>query len=570
MKRRLFVVAALLMASTLVSLLPSCIEEAPDRPDTVNYPSEEENPVPADNTNGGSDTPTEDGAVESLTFDAWWTNWSKNYTLKENERMIVTIDGFSSKREELWHNWCLYATSGGWTERNGAGYTEHFIVRGDGGTWVSVDVVTDGSMVAADEAFKNFMQDGTTWTVTIDHNPGQLSVHSEAINPDGVKFVWDATGKVPAGADLWLFFTGEKSAYTIASMEYETLGDAQPISLEVSGLKTAIESGSEEYFDPNTFKVIALFDGDVTKDVTADVIVTVGDNVTIGETEVTVVFAKTLQGEDTEQITYTTKMNVISQIKSIAVKTPPTKTEYEWQLGQKGFEPEGMVVEGLSSDGTVSTLDLKDLTFSDITGEGEQEIIITYKSGDNEITTTQKINVAKYTPLSGKVGLEDRTSAWWTYFLNDKDGYPYGIVVGADEKATISFNCYPGSANHFNFLLFVRNDEVISGTDEQATSIVNCRADNWFWSSTGATAEKGCNNITDADWQAWKSAVEGARVVATFYHKIVEDKHYLDIDIKFYCKNGVIYPQYYHNIPLETPDMVRTYVSVEQAYIDFD
>ena len=571
MKRQSTILRAMLAAVMSITTITSCIDEAPERPETTSYTigGQTIDNSNTNNNNNNNNNLSTDG-TETLSFGLWWTNWSQNYTLKENQRMTVTIDNFTSQRLDFFDNWAFFATSAGWTERNGAGYTEYFVVRADGGTWTSTKVTTDGTMAAADEAYIDFMQDGTKWTIIADHNPGQLSVHTEAVNPAGQTFVMDAVGSVPTGADLWVFFTGEQSSYIISSVKYENLGDANPISIEVTGLRSYIESGAVEYTDGSSFKVIATFEGNVTKDVTSDVIISVADNSTVGETDITVTFAMTLQGNVAEPISYTTKINVINPIKSLTIKTPPTKTEYGWQLGQKGFEPEGMTVIGVAGDESETEIDLKDLTFSDITGEGEQTITISYGSGDNIVSTTTKINVEKYTPLSGIVGLEDRTSAWWTYFLLDNDGIPYGIEVPEGETATISFHCYPGAYNHFNFYFFVRQDVVTPSSDDQFNSIVNCRADNWWWAGTGSVTEKGCNNLNEEDWINWKSDIDGARVVATFTHKIDGTSHYLDIDIKFYCTNGKIYPQYYHDIELTNPSNTRTYVSVEQSYIDFD
>ncbi len=183
---------------------------------------------------------------ETLTFGDWWTNWSSTYPLYQYQRMTIKINDFKSSREFLWNNWALVASTSGWSVINDNNYAEHFVVRADGGNWRGstnngqISVTTDDKMGIAAEEFKDFMLDGTEWTITIDYyGNNYLYIRSVATNPEGKTYTWSAIGH--AEGTINFFLTGERSSYTIASVKKEQISSPWLYDMKVELTKDTYE-----------------------------------------------------------------------------------------------------------------------------------------------------------------------------------------------------------------------------------------------------------------------------------------------------------------------------------------
>lgn len=111
---------------------------------------------------------------------------------------------------------------------------------------------------------------------------------------------------------------------------------------------------------------------------------------------------------------------------SIAVTTQPDKLEY--MQGQR-FDPTGMVVSVMNTDGTTS--ELTDYTFSDEpmmeVGEGV-EFEITYNDGDSDFSTFVTLDVTEFDPAVELIDFGYTANADGTYTLTSWKGTTGGVT----------------------------------------------------------------------------------------------------------------------------------------------
>ncbi len=66
---------------------------------------------------------------------AYWVNFTDDYTLNAGTAIRFIFYNYNGGATSNWYNWMLVASTTGWTERNGDGYSEYFVVRADNYGW---------------------------------------------------------------------------------------------------------------------------------------------------------------------------------------------------------------------------------------------------------------------------------------------------------------------------------------------------------------------------------------------------------------------------------------------------
>ena len=171
-----------------------------------------------------------------------------------------------------------------------------------------------------------------------------------------------------------------------------------------------------------------------------------------------VIYNKTLKGENCDKpIMANTTFEVVEQIASIEVTTPPSRTQYYYYTSAAteslanrtmAFDPTGMVVTATYTDGSSRIVDNEKLSFSTILAKaGSQTVTITTTTGE-EVTATIEVTVSESTASVVKnstnmVGTEDNSTVFWGAISDD-----FNVPIG--ETKYITFTNYSSLANNWN------------------------------------------------------------------------------------------------------------------------
>ena len=172
-------------------------------------------------------------------------------------------------------------------------------------------------------------------------------------------------------------------------------------NIKIAKQPTKLEYAEGENFDRTGMEVKACYSDGTEVGVTNYCEITNGENLTKGQTNVTIKYREDNKTVETTQTITVKEKSPVAQktLESIKITTPPTKTVYP--EGEK-FNPEGMKVTATYSDKTE-----KEVTDYTYTPEGELKttdtaITISYKEGEVTKTATQTITVTAKTPEEQK------------------------------------------------------------------------------------------------------------------------------------------------------------------------
>ena len=198
-----------------------------------------------------------------------------------------------------------------------------------------------------------------------------------------------------------------------------------------------------------------------------------------------------------------------------------------------------------------------DLTFQavpNMNSLGKKTLIAAYaKTFKGEAAAAPVIGTAEFEVVDKMyttVGNTDNSTPWWSAFTSD-------IKVAPGETYVSTFTNYTnGAANWNNFLVVLRK----SNMDEYAV----LRADNYGW---GAGYDACTTSGGQADWSAWLTAMDGAKV--TTYVTNNGDGT-ADVKAVMVGNDGVTYTQEYNGINTVDPNDFQFCFTIEGGHMEFD
>ncbi len=152
------------------------------------------------------------------------------------------------------------------------------------------------------------------------------------------------------------------------------------------------------------------------------------------------------------------------------------------------------------------------------------------------------------------LGATDNSSAWWTAHL-DQD-----IYIESGKVYTTTFTNYTSGANNWNnYVVVLRKSD--------KTEYAVLRSDDYGWGE--AVGGNGCPNIThsntgSADWAAWLSEMDGAKVTVTVTNY---GDNTCDVVADVVGNKGTVSTQKYTGIPVEADNLYLDFTTDGCHYV---
>ena len=219
-------------------------------------------------------------------------------------------------------------------------------------------------------------------------------------------------------------------------------------------------------------------------------------------------------------------------------------------------------------DGVSKNVNAEELQFEaipDMNEVGQKTLVVVYNKtfkGENAakpviaVKTFSVVNeLSAFTetvvvPNPHILGLEDNSSGWWSAHTDN-------IKVEPKETKVVNFTNYTTGENNWNNFVIVLNKESLA---EYAV----VRADNYGWGDGYAAAT---NSGGQADWDAWRAAMNGAKVTAYITNN---GDGTANIKAVMHGTDGVDYVQEYNGINTIDPDDFYFRFTVDGCHLVFD
>lgn len=517
----------------------------------------------------------------------FWSAFSKYYVVPDGEKWNAVFNlHINSADNTYYKNYAIVVTND--VDRGGTGYTEYGAIRFDatsdslaynsqwGNLYFKYTTSTLLLSPDASNADPNVQSLGGKVTLTVDRT------NENAFTVKMTNGVATKTYKQPykegnlnadaSNTNIRCFLVPEGSYIDFLQTNIVPIGgltsalDKNPVSMVLQDVPDQVNVGTPLEEAMANVSAIVTFEEGVTKTVPAAELSfsAIPDMEQPGVKTLVVIYNKTLKGENCDKpIMANTTFEVVEQIASIEVTTPPSHTQYYYyssaateSLANRtmAFDPTGMVVTATYTDQSTRIIDNARLSFSAVPVKtGSQTVTITAEEG---ITATVEVNVSKSTAsevrnTANMVGAEDNSTGF-----HGASSDIFKVPVG--ETKYITFTNYSDlAANWNNFLVFLHKSIT---TDEYAF----VRADN-FGLGNGYAA---CvNGGTQGDWGTWLSGMNGAKV--TLYVTNCGNST-ADIQAVMVGTKGKTSTQYYLGINTIDPNDLCFTLSVEKAHLVFN
>lgn len=518
----------------------------------------------------------------------WWSTFSKYYVVPDGEKWNAVFNLHINPADNTYFkNYAVVVTND--VDRGGTGYTEYGAIRFDvtgspetynsqWGDHIDYQYISGTLLLNPDanNADPNVQSLGGKVTLTVDRT-SESAFTLKMTNGVATKIYEQPYKEENLNADagntnIRCFLVPEGSYIDFLQTNIVPIGgltsalDKNPVSMVLQDVPDQVSVGTPLEEAMANVSAIITFEEGVTKTVPATelTISAIPDMEQPGVKTLVVIYNKTLKGENCDKpIMANTTFEVVEQIASIEVTTPPSHTQYYYynsaatgSLANRtmAFDPTGMVVTATYTDGSTRIIDNARLSFSAIPAKtGSQTVTIT---AEEEITATVVVNVSESTAsevrnTANMVGAEDNSTGF-----HGASSDIFKVPVG--ETKYITFTNYSDlAANWNNFLVFLHKSIT---TDEYAF----VRADN-FGLGNGYAA---CvNGGTQGDWGTWLSGMNGAKV--TVYVTNCGNST-ADIQAVMAGTKGTTSTQYYLGINTIDPNDLCFTLSVEKAHLVFN
>lgn len=517
----------------------------------------------------------------------WWSTFSKYYVVPDGEKWNAVFNLHINPTDNTYFkNYALVVTND--VDRGGTGYTEYGAIRFDAtndsiaynSQWGKLYFKHTTSTLLlspdASNADPNVQSLGGKVTLTVDRtNENAFTI--KMTNGVATKIYKQPykEGNLNADANntnIRCFLVPEGSYIDFLQTNIVPIGgltsalDKNPVSMVLQDVPDQVNVGTPLEEAMIDVSAIVTFEEGVTKTVPAAElsISAIPDMEQPGVKTLVVIYNKTLKGENCDKpIMANTTFEVVEQIASIEVTTPPSHIQYYYYTSAAteslanrtmAFDPTGMVVTATYTDQSTRIIDNARLNFSAVPVKtGSQTVTITAEEG---ITATVEVNVSKSIAsevrnTTSMVGAEDNSTSF-----HGASSDIFNVPVGKTKYITFT-NYSDLAANWNNFLVFLHKSIT---TDEYAF----VRADN-FGLGNGYAA---CvNGGTQGDWDTWLSGMNGAKV--TVYVTNCGNST-ADIQAVMVGTKGKTSTQYYLGINTIDPNDLCFTLSVEKAHLVFN
>lgn len=523
----------------------------------------------------------------------WWAVFSKYYVVPDGEKWNAVFNLHINPADNTYYkNYAVIVTND--VDRGGTGYTEYGAIRFDvtgspetynsqWGDHIDYQYISGTLLLNPDEnnADPNIQKLGGKVTLTIDRT-SESAFTLKMTNGVATKTYEQPYKEENLNADasntnIRCFLVPEGSYIDFLQTNIVPIGgltsalDKIPVSMVLQDVPDQVNVGTPLEEAMANVSAIVTFEEGVTKTVPATELTfsTIPDMEQPGVKTLVAIYNKTFKGENCDKpIMANTTFEVVEQIASIEVTTPPSHTQYYYYTSDAttslanrtmAFDPTGMVVTASYSDGSSRVIDNARLSFSPVpTKVGAQTVTITAEEG---ITATVEVNVSESTTSAvtnstNMVGAEDNSTGWWTVFSDD-------FNVAAGETKSITFTNHSNrTANHCNFVVILRK------TNKAEYAVV--RADNYGWDGNaddGIGYEACIHNGTQGDWGTWLSGMDGAQV--TVYVTNCGNGT-TDVQAVMEGTTGTTSTQYYLGINTVDPSDLNFALTIEGGHLVFN
>jgi hypothetical protein len=519
----------------------------------------------------------------------WWSTFSKYYVVPDGEKWNAVFNLHINPTDNTYFkNYALVVTND--VDRGGTGYTEYGAIRFDATSdsiaynsqWGKLyfKYTTSTLLLSPDasNAAPNVQSLGGKVTLTVDRtNENAFTI--KMTNGVATKIYKQPykEGNLNADANntnIRCFLVPEGSYIDFLQTNIVPIGgltsalDKNPVSMVLQDVPDQVNVGTPLEEAMIDVSAIVTFEEGVTKTVPAAElsISAIPDMEQPGVKTLVVIYNKTLKGENCDKpIMANTTFEVVEQIASIEVTTPPSHTQYYYYTSAAteslanrtmAFDPTGMVVTATYTDGSSRIVDNEKLSFSTILAKaGSQTVTITTTTGE-EVTATIEVTVSESTASVVKnstnmVGTEDNSTVFWGAISDD-----FNVPIG--ETKYITFTNYSSLANNWNnFAVILRKTDI---TAEYAV----VRADNYGWGNGYAAC---VHNGTQGEWGTWLAGMNGAKV--TVYVTNCGNS-VADIQVVMESTTGTTSTQYYLGINTVDSSDLNFALTVDNCHLVFN
>lgn len=516
----------------------------------------------------------------------WWVAFSKYYVIPDGQKWNAVFNlHINPSATNTYKNFALIICSD--ADRDGDGYKEYGAIR--------FDNQPSGNSEWGDYIDRSYIQSTLTFETDtdagIDKLGGKVTLVVDRTNPESFSITMtngvvtktynQPTALANLNADasntnIRCFLVPEGSYIDFQQTNIEPIGgctsaeDKNPVSMTLQNVPQYVNAGTSLEEAVAGVTALVTFEEGVTKTVTASELSfsAIPDMDTTGEKTLVAVYNKTFKGENCDTpIMANATFEVVEQIESIEVTTPPSYTDYYYYTSEATqsltdrtltFDPTGMVVTATTATGNTRILQNSELTFSTVPAKAGSQIV-TLTAGEG-ITATVNVTVkesqvSEVKNSTGMIGAEDNSTAFWGAFSDD-------FNVPAGETKSIAFTNYSSLVSNWNnYLVVLRKKDL--------TEYAVVRADNYGWDGNAedsAGYEACIHNGTQGDWATWLAGMNGAKV--TVYVTNCGNGT-ADVQAVMQGTTGTTSTQYYLGISTVDPADLNFALTVDSSHLVF-
>lgn len=514
----------------------------------------------------------------------FWSAFSKYYVVPDGEKWNAVFKLHINPADNTYYkNYAIVVTND--VDRGGTGYTEYGAIRFDfaaalnseWGTYIDRQYISSTLIFSPDNDIDaNVQKLGGKVTLTVDRtNESAFTIkmtNGEVTKTYEQPYKEENLNADASNTNIRCFLVPEGSYIDFLQTNIVPIGgltsalDKNPVSMVLQDVPELVNVGTPLEEAMANVSAIVTFEEGVTKTVPAAELTfsAIPDMEQPGVKTLVVIYNKTLKGENCDKpIMANTTFEVVEQIASIEVTTPPSYTQYYYyssaateSLANRtmAFDPTGMVVTATYTDQSTRIIDNARLSFSAVPAKtGSQTVTITAGEG---ITATVEVTVSKSTTsevrnTANMVGTENNSTGFGAAF-SDYFNIPMG------ETKSIAFTNYSNLANYWNnFVVVLRK---ANHMDEYAF----VRADNW---GSGNGYGACVHNGTQGDLNTWLAGMNGAKV--TVYVTNCGNGT-ADVQAVMEGTTGTTSTQYYLGINTVSPDDLHFALTVDGCHLVFN
>lgn len=375
----------------------------------------------------------------------WWAAFSKYYVVPDGEKWNAVFNLHINPTDNMYYkNFALVITND--ADRGGTGYTEYGAIRFDFAAALNSEWgdYIDRKYVSSTLIFNpesdidaNVQKLGGKVTLTVDRTSESAftvkMTNGEVTKTYEQPYKEENLNSDASNTNIRCFLVTEGSYIDFLQTNIVPIGDLtsaldkNPVSMVLQDVPDQVNVGTPLEEAMVNVSAIVTFEEGVTKTVPAAElsISAIPDMEQPGMKTLVVIYNKTFKGENCDKpIMANTTFEVVEQIASIEVTTPPSHTQYFYYTSAATksltnrtmvFDPTGMVVTATYTDQSTRIIDNARLSFSPVSAKnGSQTVTITVEEG---ITATVEVTVSESTAsevrnTANMVGAENNSTGF--------------------------------------------------------------------------------------------------------------------------------------------------------------